>query len=157
MVAAAAQAHRVFLQDPPARGGFPGVHQGGGGAGDLGHHGAGEGGDAREALEKIEGHPLAGEDRGHGAGEAGQDRAFRHLLAVVHCRRKNYFRIQLTKNPGRHGQARHHQGGLGPDMGFPLQLRGDQGLGGDIPRADILFQGQVDEAVKVGGIEQVIH
>ena len=50
---------------------------------------AGEGGDAREALEKIEGHPLAGEDRGHRAGEAGQDRAWRHLLAVVHCRREN--------------------------------------------------------------------
>ena len=42
-------------------------------------------------------------------------------------------------------------------MGFPLQLRVHDGLGGDIPRADILFQGQVDEAVKMGRIEQVIH
>ena len=64
---------------------------------------------------------------------------------------KTRFRIQLMKNPGRHRQARHHQGGLGPDMGFPLQLRVHQGLGGDIPRPHILFQGQIDEAVKVGG------
>ena len=65
------------------------------------------------------------------------------------------FRIQLTKNPGRHGQARHHQGGLGPDMGLPLQLRVHHGLGGDISRADILFQGQVDEAVKWGELSML--
>ena len=61
------------------------------------------------------------------------------------------------KNPGRHGQAGHHQRGLGPDMGLPLQLRVHHGLGGNISRADILFQGQADEAVEMGGIEQVIH
>ena len=38
VVAAAAQAHRVFLQGPPAGGGFPGVHQGGSGPGHLVHH-----------------------------------------------------------------------------------------------------------------------
>jgi hypothetical protein len=35
-------------------------------------------------------------------------------------------------------------------MGLPLQLRRYDGLGGDISRADILFQGQVDKAVKMG-------
>ncbi len=61
------------------------------------------------------------------------------------------------KNPGGNREARHHQGGLGPDMGFALQLRVYQGLGGDIPGADILFQGQVDEAVKVGGEKYLFH
>ena len=61
------------------------------------------------------------------------------------------------KNPGRHRQPRHHQVGLGPDVGFALQLRGNEGLGGDIPRADILFQGQVDEAVDQGGNNQFSH
>ena len=61
------------------------------------------------------------------------------------------------KDPGRHGKPRHHQVGLGPDMGFPLQLRGDDRLGGNIPGPQVLFQGQVDEAVDQGGDHQVIH
>ena len=75
VVAGAAQAHGVFLQGPPARGGLAGVHQGRFGAGDQAHHLPGKGGDAGEALEEIEGGALAGEDGGHRPGEAGQHRA----------------------------------------------------------------------------------
>ena len=56
------------------------------------------------------------------------------------------------KDPGRHRKPRHHQSLLGPDMGFPLQLRGYDRLGGDIPGPQVLFQGQVDEAVDEGEI-----
>ena len=118
MVAGAAQAHGVFLQGPPARGGLAGVHQGRGGAGDQAHHLAGEGGDAREALEEIEGGALAGEDGGHRAGEAGQDRPGRGLGAFLHLRFKDQVRIHLTKNPGGQRQAGHHQVLLGPDVGL---------------------------------------
>ena len=53
--------------------------------------------------------------------------------------------------------TRHDEPGLGPDLSLALQIRRDEGPGGDVAGADILFQGQVDEAVKMGRIEQVIH
>ncbi len=61
------------------------------------------------------------------------------------------------KDPGRHRKPRHNQSLLGPDMGFPLQLRGYDRLGGDISGPQVLFQGQVDETVDEGGDHQVIH
>ena len=69
------------------------------------------------------------------------------LGAFLHLRFKNQVRIDLMKNPGGQRQAGHHQVLLGPDVGLALEVRGNQGLGGDVADAQVLFQGQVDEAV----------
>ena len=69
--------------------------------------------------------------------------------AFLHLGLENQFRVHLMKNPGGHGQAGDHQVLLGPDVGLAHEVRGNKGLGGDVARAQVLFQGQVDEAVKV--------
>ena len=70
-----------------------------------------------------------------------------HHVAVIHPGGKDDLGVQVGEHGLGHRQAGHHQFLLGPDVGLGHDLRVDGGLGGDIPGADVLFQGQVDEAV----------
>ena len=81
----------------------------------------------------------------------------RRLRAFLHLGFKNQARIHLAKNPGGQRQAGHHQVLLGPDVGLALKVRRNQGLGGDVADPQVLFQGQVDEAVDQGGSRKDGH
>ena len=63
----------------------------------------------------------------------------------------------MRKNPGGHRQTGHHQVLLGPEVGLAHEVRGNQGLGGDVAHPEILFQGQVDEAVEQRGSRKDGH
>ena len=67
VVGAAAVEDGLFFEESEAGGGFAGVEDAGLGAGDEFDVGGGEGGDAAEALEEVEGGAFGGEDGACGA------------------------------------------------------------------------------------------
>ena len=82
VVEAAAGPHRRLLQRPQAGRGLAGVADVGAGVGGVGVA-AGEGGDARQVAQEVEGGALGDEDAGQAAGDGGDGLAGDDPVAVV--------------------------------------------------------------------------
>ena len=114
MVEGAAAGDGIFFQPAPAGCGFARVEDTGVcWANGLDKTG-GQGGDAREALDEIQGHPFGGEDRPGRAGDAQESLAGLHLLAVSCQALKPECRGKLTEGGFGQIQPGHYQRFAGP-------------------------------------------
>ncbi len=143
----AAAAHCVLLQKAQPRGGLAGVADRRAAVGRRDEAG-GEGGDAAQPLEEVEGEPLGGKDRGHRPGDPQQRRIRLDRGAVRGEGLWPQARVDELEAARRHGDpgagrglAGHHHGGAGSRG---VDARG----GGGVAAAHILLQEAAQEGVE---------
>ncbi len=140
--------HRTayFLQGPPARGRLPGVEDHGPGPRDLGDEPRGQGGDAAEPLEEVEGGPLQAEERPHRARDAGDLRAGFEPIAIGGIGASRNFEPESLGRHPEHRQARQDPRRSGHEPGRPPGVLGDRRTAGQVALgAEVFGEGQGDQ------------
>ncbi len=140
VVEAPAGPHRRLLQGPQAGGGLAGVpdeRPGGGGVGVA----PGEGGDARQVAQEVEGRALGHQDGGQGTVHGGDGLAGRDPLAVVGPPVDLHQGIDLSDRLGRRPSSGEHAFGPRHQVGRHHRLGRQEGAGEVAESADVLGQG----------------
>jgi len=102
------------------------------------HEAARQRGHARHALQEVERHPLAAQQRLGRTFYCGQHCSRGHLLAVVHARGKAHLLVQQGKSEARNHQAGHYSLLLGHETTLQQALGGNHGEGGQVTVANVL-------------------
>ena len=150
VVGAAAIGNGLFFEQSVARGGFAGVEDGGGSVADELDVVRGEGGDAAEALEEVEGGAFCGEDGAGGAFDGHQDGTGSHEATVFDEDAYGEGGIDFFKDPGGYGDTGNHALGADGDKGAHDAVGRDEELRGEIAGADVLGESEVDERFGAG-------
>jgi len=83
VVNAPAAADRIFFEQPPSRGGLARIEDARAGAGDGVGEAAGQGGDAGEAAEKVEGRPFRHQETAGIARDLHHDVALADVVTIL--------------------------------------------------------------------------
>ena len=149
MVAAPARLDRVLLEHAQARHGLAGVGDGHAAAGHhlpvSGRHGC----DAAHVLHQVERGALRGQDIARAARDARDDLAGLGGVSLLHARGglEHDRRVDQLKNARGDKQAADDPGFLGDKLALDMRLRSDGRGGGNIARADVLFQRELYDLV----------
>jgi len=114
-------------------------------------------GDAGEALEKVERHPLARQDAARPALDHRDAVAVGDGLAVNRMQRDHQARVHLAEHHVRDGAAGEDIGPARQDVGARARLVVHQRDGGHVCLADILPQGPPNQILDFIVIDQIIH
>ena len=147
VVGAAACEDGGLFQSAPAGSGLAGIEQAAGG----GAHGldvvVGEGGDAAEALEEIEGGAFAAEQGAGGAGDFHDGIAGQEGIAVFPQGLDAEVVVEKLEDGGGDGHAGEDAGLFGNDAGVAAGVCGDEELCGDIPVSNVFLQCHANEGL----------
>ncbi len=149
MVVASAVHDGALLEQAHARGGLAGVDDAGARACDQRGVASRAGGDAGEALHEIQRGPLGDED---GAGRAADTGDLHSMGEAVAIRREGleaHGRVDGAEDLAGNLDAAQDATGLGEHDGARRPIGRDGGEGGDVPGADILGEGEVDDGADV--------
>ena len=148
VVDAAADTHGVFFQLPHAGGGLAGIDDTRPGSGHRRDIARGEGGDAAQALEQVQGHPFAHQQFGRTAAYRGDQCAFRGQCSLRQAGDKLHIGIKAFENLFGDEQPGKSHLLFGDQAGRSPAISGDQRLRGDVAGMDVFEQGLFYEIVE---------
>ena len=149
MIQAAAGRDGVLVEDPEPRGRLAGVQNPGARSRNGLHELPGHGGDPAHPLQKIQRHPLGGQDVAEPSGKFRQDASAPDFAAVLTAVGKTDLPVQKKKGFPEYIDAGHDQIGFGHRPRGPGFTAGKQRPGRYISGADILVQRGPDQLAQL--------
>jgi hypothetical protein len=108
-----------------------------------------KGGNAAQALDEVEGRPLAHEKRPDGGADGGQHLPVVHLRAVRAEKLHRGQRLDALKHAREGLHSGQDERFLGHQLGATARRGGDERHRGDVPgRAEVLVQSEVNQPVE---------
>jgi hypothetical protein len=144
---------RLFFEQAKAGGGFAGIEDADAGAFDSADVARGQGGDAGEPLEEVEGDAFAGEERARRTFDVGDGRPGGEMVAVVGAEFEEADTAAEVIDDGQDDGAGENEILAGEEGAGGLRVSRDAGVGGDIAGADVFVEGAGDGFAEPGGID----